>query len=133
MTAENTTMADKRNIARSLLPLLGQNAWARRTPFTLGNQYVPRSTIAFTASQYEASPCVGIDPRLSIILPNNHSLAGALEAAWAIFETDEMTTITTFLEHVSSYEQWSKGKIPYDEVEPFPKEFDDLMRNLAKC
>ena len=122
MTTENTT---KRQVARALYCLLEANrqSW---------EQYGPRSELALSQPHNEAAHAVWLNQRRTVIAPNNRKLAAALEALWVLFEVDEMTTIWTFLDHAYSYEKWIRGEIPYDEVEPFPEEFEYLMRGLAK-
>ncbi len=107
-----------------LLPLLEENrqSWA---------QYGPRSALALSQPYNEAAHAVWVSERLSVIVPNNRKMAAELEAHRGLFETGELATITAFLLHVRSYEQWVQDVIPYSAVKRFPVGFDDLMRGLA--
>ena len=67
-----------------------------------------------------------------VIVPNNCKMAAALNKHLDLFDADEQKTIATFLMHVMTYEQFSKNEITYAGVWPFPEEFEDLIRNLAK-
>lgn len=114
----------KAEIARALLPLLEENrqSWA---------QYGPHSELALSQPHNEAAHAVWVSERLSVIVPNNRKLAAELEAHRGLFDTGELATITSFLMHVRSYEQWVQDAIPYAAVKRFPLDFDDLIRGLA--
>ena len=121
---EIAPMTTKAEIASALLPLLEENrqSWA---------QYGPRSELALSQPHNEAAHAVWVSERLSVIVPNNRKLAAALKAHRRLFDTGELATITTFLMHVRSYEQWVQDAIPYEAVKRFPVDFDDLIRGLA--
>ncbi|MCG6557074.1 HNH endonuclease [Ruegeria sp. 1NDH52C] len=121
---EKEPMTTKVEIARALLPLLEENrqSWA---------QYGPSSELALSQPHNEAAYAVWVSERLSVIVPNNRRMAAELEAHRGMFEKGELATITTFLMHVRSYEQWVQDVIPYEAVKRFPVDFDDLIRGLA--
>ncbi|QIE57560.1 HNH endonuclease [Pikeienuella piscinae] len=121
---DQEAMKTKSDIARAILPLLELNrqSWA---------QYGPQSDLAKAEPHNEAAHAVWVSERLSVIVPNNRKMAAELDAQMALFDAGEQATITAFLMHVRSYEQWVQDAIPYAAVRRFPMEFEDLIRGLA--
>ena len=118
------TMATKADIARAMLPILEENrqSW---------EQYGPLSDLARTQPHSEAAHAVWVSERLSVIVPNNRKMAAEFDDHMGLFNAGEQATISAFLLHVRSYEQWVQDTIPYAAVKRFPIEFDSLMRRLA--
>lgn len=121
---DQEAMTSKADIARAILPLLEENrqSWA---------QFGPLSELARSQPHNEAAHAVWVSERLSVIVPNNRKMAAELDAHRGLFDAGEQVTITAFLLHVRSYEQWVEDAIPYATVKRFPTEFDELIRGLA--
>lgn len=117
-------MATKTDIARAMLPILEENrqSW---------EQYGPQSDLARTQPHNEEAHAVWMSERLSVIVPNNRKMAAEFDDHMGLFNAGEQATISAFLLHVRSYEQWVQDTIPYAAVKRFPIEFDNLMRRLA--
>lgn len=117
-------IATKFDIAQAILPLLEENkqAWSC---------YGPHSEIARSQPYNEAAKAVWTSERLATIVPNNRKIAELLQAHQALFNSEELTIITTFLLHVRSYEKWVQDSIPYSTVKRFPVEFDRLIRGFT--
>lgn len=121
---DQEAMASKADIARAILRLLEDNrqSWA---------QFGPLSELARSQPHNEAAHSVWLSERLSVIVPNNRKIAAELIAHRGMFDPGEQATISAFLLHMRSYEQWVEDAIPYAAVKRFPTTFDDLIRGLS--
>lgn len=65
--------------------------------------------------------------RLSTIVPNNREIMNLLLEYRELFSRKEQRVVSKFIQHVESYELWVNDKIPYNAVQRFPSEFEDLI------
>ena len=114
-------MTTKQQIAREILCLIEANA---RSIAILTS----RESIAFV----EEDPLRIPHNLRQVILPNNLKMVATIEPHLDLFDADEQATITSFLEYMRRQERWLKRRWTPKLTEPFPEEFEYLMRCLAK-
>ena len=113
-------MTTKQQIAREILCLMEANA---RSIAMLTS----RESIALV----EEDPlCIPHNLR-HFIMPNERKMATTIEPHLDLFDADEQATITSFLEYMRRQERWLKRRWTPKLIEPFPWDFNILMRGLA--
>ncbi|WP_336026044.1 HNH endonuclease [Acinetobacter pittii] len=65
--------------------------------------------------------------RLEKIIPNNRIILELLKTNRNLFESKDQQTISDFITHVESYENWVTGDATYESVKPFPQAFNKLI------
>lgn len=111
-------------LARNILPLLEEN---RQSWVHCG----PSSNLARTEPNNDAAYAVWVSERLSVIVPNNRTIARLLLKHRGLFHANGQAIIAQFLMHTRSYEQWVEDIIPYSAVKRFPIGFDEFIRRIA--
>lgn len=90
-------------------------------------QYGPMSENARKNPNSDQVYALWTSERLSTIVPNNREIKVLLVKYRALFSRKDQRVISRFIQHVESYEQWVHDKIPYNAVQRFPSEFEDLI------
>ena len=90
-------------------------------------QYGPTSENARKNPNSDQVYALWTSERLSIIVPNNREIAVLLQEYRELFSRREQRVVSRFIQHVESYEQWVHDKIPYNAVQRFPSDFEDLI------
>jgi len=121
---DKTETPSKEAVAKEIAILLEQckQSWAK---------FGPLSELARNNPHSEEAHQVWVSERLSIIVPNNRKIQEILDASSGDFETEEQPILASFGTHARSYEMWVRDEIPYAAVEPFPTDFDALIRENA--
>ncbi|WP_111858100.1 HNH endonuclease [Acinetobacter sp. CFCC 10889] len=65
--------------------------------------------------------------RLEKIIPNNRAILELLKINRNLFKTNDQQTISDFITHVESYENWVLSDNTYETVKPFPSAFNKLI------
>lgn len=65
--------------------------------------------------------------RLEKILPNNRIILELLKTNRSLFDNIDQQTISDFITHVESYENWVVSDNTYETVKPFPQAFNKLI------
>ncbi|MEZ8659342.1 HNH endonuclease [Vibrio cyclitrophicus] len=90
-------------------------------------QYGPMSESARKNPNSDQVYALWTSERLSTIVPNNREIKELLVKYRALFSRKEQRVVSKFIQHVESYEQWVHDKIPYNAVQRFPIDFEDLI------
>ncbi len=117
---------DKGGAAATIAPLLAENheIWLR---------YGPLSDLARKNSHSESAHAIWVSERLSTIVPNNRLICEILETSKDMFTAEDHAAIAAFLVHARSYERWVENETSYAVVAPFPKSFDDMIKEYANA
>lgn len=95
--------------------------------YQVWEQYGPMSENARKNPNSDQVYALWTSERLSTIVPNNREIKALLVKYRALFSRKDQRVISKFIQHVESYEQWVHDKIPYNAVQRFPSEFEDLI------
>ncbi|EGQ7914877.1 TPA: HNH endonuclease [Vibrio parahaemolyticus] len=90
-------------------------------------QYGPMSENAKKNPNSDQVYALWTSERLSTIVPNNREIAALVHENRELFSRRDQRVVSKFIQHVESYEQWVHDKIPYNAVQRFPSEFEDLI------
>ena len=90
-------------------------------------QYGPMSDVARKNPHSERVYRIWESERLSTIVPNNREIAKILRGNRKLFSRNQQITISKFIQHVDSYENWVNDQIPYSAVLRFPTDFEMLV------
>lgn len=114
----------KSAVAREIMPFLAENhqVWL---------QYGPLSELARKNPHNAAAHAVWMSERLSTIVPNNRRIEEILSDNIKMFSPDEQATISKFMLHTRSYEQWVQDEMSYEGVIRFPEDFETLIKEHA--
>ena len=115
-------MTTKRKIARKILRLLEEN----------------RQSIALLTGGESKVSRMPHDPLRvgnhirEVIIPNERKIVAKIEEQYGLYDAVELGKIETFLEYTRSQKDWLNTRWPPKYLELPPREFDDLIRDLAK-
>lgn len=117
---QGSTIENIEQLKDKIAPYMAENyqAWEQYGPVSENAKKNPNSDQVYALWTSE---------RLSTIVPNNREIAALMYENRELFSRRDQRVVSKFIKHVESYEQWVHDKIPYNAVQRFPSEFEDLI------